>query len=69
MKDITKLRKLAKEVNEQFEFAKAYFEGELPPKVVKAIEDEQAKGYAKTLGGALTVAKLAGWKLLEEGTK
>ena len=64
-KAITKLRRLAKEVDEQLEFARAYFERRLPPEVVKAIAEEQAKGYAVTLCEALAVAKLAGWKSLE----
>lgn len=62
-KPITKLRKLAKEVNEMIEFATAYFNGTLPSEVVEAIAKEQEKGYAKTLSGALLIAKLNGWKV------
>jgi len=65
-KAITKLRKLAKEVEEQLAFARAYYEGELPPAVVKAIAKEQERGYATTLGEALAIAKMAGWKPQEK---
>ena len=61
-KAITKLQKLAKEVNEQLKFATAYFNETLPLEVVHALKEEQEKGTALTLGEALVVAKLAGWK-------
>ena len=61
-KDETGFMKFVQEVSEEREFARAYFERGLPAEVIEAIAKEQKKGYARTLAGALAVAKINGWK-------